>query len=148
MIGFHDISAAGTVVIIKALPTFPQGIICTDFAHDADPLDVENITVAETSANCNGAMVKAGTTSLKNPKLSVIPGSPSDVALNHLLIANTPAMGRVPTNDNLTMTVIYPSGVTRTFANGVITGGPVAPGIASAGSLKSSEYTMSFQDVY
>lgn len=140
----QDISGFGLVVNISASKTFPAGFRVTEFADDADPLDLPSIQVKDKGMGLNGTLV---TWSKANPvpmTLNVIPGSEEDKNLTILLQANRPGVGRRPANDVINATVIYGDGTSVRLISGVITDGPLGSAVASAGRKKSKGYIFAF----
>ena len=143
----QNVSASGISVTLKASRTFPGGITLTAFADDADPFDITAVDIATATMNLNGQLVVSNTPVPMTPTLSLIPGSEDDLNMQVLYDANRPATGRRVARDEITVVVNYPDGGTATFVRGVMTNGPAAVSVASAGRLKSNTYTFAFEDV-
>ena len=141
-----NISGFGLSVNLIASTTYPIGVQLTQFADDADPLDVPSLQIGDVAMGLNGDLI---TWSKANPiklTLNMIPDSTDDITLSILLAANRVGRGKASTRDNLTMTIFYPNQTFITLANGVITDGvPFAP-TANSGRLKTRSYAMSFEN--
>lgn len=143
----QDISGFGLRVVVQASNTFPAGFSVTQFADDADPLDLPSLQVADKAMGLNGTMA---TWSKANPvpmTLNVMPGTTDDDNLQVLLAANRASAGRRPARDLITATIIYPDGRTTRCMRGKITDGPFGKSVASAGRMKSNGYIFAFEDI-
>lgn len=141
-----DVSGFGAVVTVVATGTFPAGFIVSQFADDADPFDIPETVIAEATMGLNGDIV---TWSKANPlkvDVAVISATDDDQNLAILLEANRVGRGKVSARDVITMTIVYPSGNTKTFSNGKILVGMVGSSISSAGKLKSKKYNFAFEN--
>ena len=141
----QDISGFGLQINVVASVTFPQGVLLTAFADDADPFDIPSIQIADKAMGLNGDLV---TWSKANPlpiTINVIPGSDDDKNLGIIFDANRVGKGRRPARDVITMTAIYPDGRTITLSPGKMTDGMPGNGVASSGRLKSKAYMFAFE---
>jgi hypothetical protein len=143
----NNISGFGAVVTLVASGTFPAGFVLTQFADDADPLDMPSISIGDTAMGLNGDLITWRKAVPLPATLSVIPGSDDDINLAILAAANRSGKGTVPANDIITITIVYPDGTVVTLINGVITDAPFGKSIASAGRLKSKSYAFKFEGV-
>ena len=142
----QDITGFGSIVNIIADKTFPLGFAVTQFADDADPLDIPAIKILETAEGLNGDMV-AWSKAVPIPvTMSVIAGSTDDLNLQILANANRVAQGKSVAGDNITLTCVYPDASVLTLTNGKITEGSFGKSIASAGRLKTRTYSFMFQN--
>lgn len=141
----NDISGFGLQVQIRASVTFPSGVTITQFADDADPLDMQAIQIADKAMGLNGDLVTWSKATPLPMVLNVIPGGEDDRNLAVLFNANRVAKGKTPSRDVITATVIYPDGKQRTLNNGKITDGMAGNSVASSGRLKSKPYTFAFE---
>jgi len=99
----QDISAFGIRVRLVASVTFPAGIDITQFADDADSLDVPQQQIADKAMGVNGDLI---TWSKANPLLltvNIIPGSDDDRNMSVLLEANRVARGKRGARDTVTL---------------------------------------------
>lgn len=142
----QDISGFGLVVTLKASNTYPIGVIINQFADDADPFDIPDIQIAETSMGLNGDLVSFSKATPLEVSLSVIPDGASDLALSALVEANRVARGKTSAADQITLIGVYPGGAIKRFTNGRLVMGPVASSVSSAGRLKSKTYKFSFEN--
>lgn len=141
----QNVSAFGSRIVLRASSTFPSGITITQFADDADPFDLPEITVGETAMGLNGDLV---VWSAPNPimmTLNVIPGSDDDRNLAVLLEANRVARGKRSARDVITATQVYPDGRTLTLVQGVALTGRPGQSSASSGRMKSKPYGFAFE---
>ena len=142
----NDVSATGLALVVQASKTFPSGIFITQFADDADPLDLPAVDIAQTGMDINGNLVSWSTPTPQTVTINVLAGSEEDQNLAILLDANTAKRGRRAAGDNITMVASYGNGSTTTARNGRITNGSRGSSVAGAGRLKSKQYTFVFQD--
>lgn len=142
----QDISATGVSAVLTASETFPNGFTITDFADDADGLDIPSLAIAATAMNVNGNLVVWSAPAPILPTVNVIPGSDSDKNLSILFEANRAANGKTVARDIITLVVSYPDGSTVTMSNGKMTDGMPGKSFASAGRLKSKAFVFAFQD--
>ena len=70
-----DVSGTGLSINVIASNTYPQGILCTAFADDTDPLDFPEVTIAEYGMGLNGDLI---TWSSPQPLQLLLPESPMD----------------------------------------------------------------------
>lgn len=141
----NDVSGFGSRVRLVASRTFPAGITITQFADDADPLDIPSIQVRDGAMGVNGDLVTWSRANPLRSTLNVIPGSVDDRNLAVLLEANRTARGKSSAADKITMTVTYPNGSVVTLSEGVISDGMPGDSIASAGRRKSKSYAFMFE---
>ena len=142
----NDVSATGLALVVQASKTFPSGIFITQFADDADPLDLPAVDIAQTGMDINGNLVSWSTPTPQTVTINVLAGSEEDQNLAILLDANTAKRGRRAAGDNITMVASYGNGSTTTARNGRITNGSRGSSVAGAGRLKSKQYIFVFQD--
>ena len=142
-----EVSATGVSVRIIASRTFPQGFTVTQFADDADPFDVPDVTVSANTMNVNGDLVSASAPAPILFNLAVLPNTEDDQNLNQLLNANRAARGRRHSQDVITLVVTWPSGATDSYIGGKIQAGNPGRSAASAGRIKSKTYGFAFEDM-
>lgn len=142
----QNISGFGLRIIVVALNTFPVGFPVTEFADDSDPFDVPNLQIGDSAMGLNGDLIAWAKANPIKINLNVIPSSIDDINLGILFEANRPGKGKVPANDKIIITGIYPSGDIITLTNGIITDGSPLSAVASAGRLKSKTYSFAFEN--
>lgn len=142
----NDISGVGLQVQLTASKTFPNGITLTQFADDADPLDIPSIQIADKAMGLNGDMVVWGVANPIPMTLNIIPGSEDDKNLSILANANRVGRGKKSVGDVITAIVIKPDGSKTTLNSGAITDAMIADSVASAGRLKSKPYIFAFEN--
>lgn len=143
----ENITGSGVVVRVMASVTFPTGFFVTQFADDADPIDLPSVQIADKAMGVNGDLITWSKAVAKEVTLNVIPGSADDINLNLLGLMNTPGIGRVPAQDVITIVVIYPSGDKVTCTGGSMTDYMPGASVASAGRLKTKAYKFAFEDI-
>lgn len=141
-----DISGFGLRITLLATSTFPTGLSLSQFADDADPLDMAAIQVADKAMGLNGDLITWGRATPVPMIIAVVPNSDDDRNLAALLEANRPARGKFPARDVVTATIVYTDLSVVVCFNGAITDGPQASSISSAGRLKSKMYTFAFEN--
>ncbi|HBN5911612.1 hypothetical protein OA40_16525 [Morganella morganii] len=142
----NDVSATGLALVVQASKTFPTGIFITQFADDADPLDLPAVDIAQTGMDINGNLVSWSTPTPQTVTINVLPGSEEDKNLAILFEANIAKKGRRHAGDIITIVASYGDGSTTIARNGKMTNGSRGNSAASAGRLKTKAYTFVFQD--
>lgn len=143
----QDISAFGIRVRLVASVTFPAGIDITQFADDADSLDVPQQQIADKAMGVNGDLIVWSKANPLLTTLNVIPASEDDRNLSVLLEANRVARGKRSARDTITLTAVYPDGRTQTWSQGKITDGIPGNALASSGRMKSKPYLFAFESL-
>ena len=141
-----DVSGTGLSVWVKASKTFPQGILCTAFADDTDPMEVQEVTITESGMGLNGDLVTYSSPQPIQYSLSLIPGTEEQLAMAFLLEANRVAKGKKSANDEITIVINYADGTRTTLTPGRITGGLPMNGVASDGRTKTPTYNFVFEN--
>lgn len=140
-----NISATGLVVTILASNSFPIiPLVITDFADDNNPLDFEELTIAEDSMGLNGDYLYWTTPTPIRPTLSVIPGSESDLKLASLFELNRVGENKEGANDVITMTLQYPNELPVVLSGGGMLSGSPVSSAASSGRKNSKNYGFGF----
>ncbi len=119
----------------------------TQFADDADPIDLPAMQIRDKAMGLNGDLV---TWSKANPivfTLNVIPETEDDHHLQVLAESNRVGKGKKAVKDVITVTVSYPNGTVKKLTKGAITDIPAATGVASAGRMKTKTYTFVFENI-
>lgn len=142
----QDLSATGVSATVFATMTFPAGFTITSWADDANPIDVETLTVGDTGMGVNGDLVFWSTPNPIRITLRPIPNTDADDNLQILLSANRVAKNKTAVQDIITMAVNYPDGTVRTFTNGKLITGTPALGVASNARLMTREYQFVFEN--
>ena len=141
-----DVSGTGLSVLVRASKTFPQGILCTSFADDTDPMDIPEITITESGMGLNGDLITYSSPQPIEYSLSLIPGTEEEVAMAFLLEANRVAKGKKSANDVITIVINYPDGTKVVLNPGRITGGLPGKGVSSDGRVKTPTYNFVFEN--
>lgn len=141
-----DISGNGLIVTLTASNTYPVGVSMTQFADDADPLDVPTLQIADGAMGVNGDLIRWTKANIIKLSLSVIPASLNDNILSILLEANRAGQGKISAKDIIQMILNFPQGNIVTLTDGFIIDGMPSNSVASAGRLKSKTYNFGFQN--
>lgn len=142
----QDISGTGTVVVLNCSTTFPGlPLTISQFADDADPLDIPALQIADSAMGLNGDLLKWRKANVISMTLNVVPSSPDDVNLEILANANRVEQGKVSANDIITATITYPDGRIKTFTGGIIVQYMPGNSISSSMRLKTKPYVFQFQ---
>ena len=142
-----DVSGVGLVVNIKASNTFPSGFAVTQFADDADPVDMASIQIADKAMGLNGDLITWAKATPVPCILNIIPGSDDDRNLSILAENNRVGRGKIGARDSITMTITYPDGTVVYLNPGVLTDAMFGKSVASAGRMKSKNYTFAFENL-
>lgn len=140
-----DISGFGLQLSIVGSVTFPTGFGVSQFADDADPLDIPELTIGEAAMGLNGDLVTWSKAVPIPVNIAVVPNSDDDKNLAILFDANKVQRGKQPAGDEITMTAIYADGSTVTLTGGKLIAGMQSNSVASAGRLKSKTYKFMFE---
>jgi hypothetical protein len=142
-----DISGFGLTATVVASNTFPTGFDVTEFADDGDPFDLPELKIGEGKMGLNGDLITWSVASPTEINLAVIPNSPADINLAILFDANRVGAGKIPANDVISITGVYPDGSTVNVTNGKMTAGMPGNSVQSAGRLKTKTYKFTFENV-
>jgi hypothetical protein len=144
----QNISGNGLQVNLIASVTYPVGILLTQFADDADPLDFPSMQITDKAMGLNGDLIVWTKPQPINVTLNVIAGSFNDQELAILFQANRAGRGKLSARDIINMTVVIPnSAVPLILTNGAITDGIPANSVASSARLKSKSYVFTFENL-
>jgi hypothetical protein len=139
-----DISAFGSSIRLVASNTFPQGIQIDQFSDEADPFDFASMDIAAFEMDINGNPI---TWSIANGipfTLNILPGSETATDMNTLFDANRSSFNKRSAFDEITITVIYPSGDKKVLSKGVLLNGTPGTGVTSEGKKKPKTYGFMF----
>ena len=142
----QDISGFGIQVTLVASVTFPAGFTITQFADDADPIDIPSQQITATAMTLNGDHLGWSTANPIIATLNVIPQSDDDNNLRILAEANRVGRGKASARDAITLTSVYPDGSGIVLSAGFITDAMLGNSVANAGRLKSMAYAFSFEN--
>ena len=142
-----DISGFGTVAHIIASNTFPVGVTISQFADDADSLDIPAIQLADKAMGVNGDLITWSKASPLVMTVNLIPDGDDDRNLAVMAEANRVGKGKRSAQDVFTMVVNYPDGRVVTFTNGKLTDAMPGNSVASAGRYKTKPYSFAFENV-
>lgn len=142
-----DISGFGLVVNLIASETFPTGITLTQFADDADPVEMTSIQIADKAMGLNGDLITWNRAIPVPCVLSVIPGTDDDNNLAIIAENNRSGRGKIVTRDIISISIVYPDGTSLFLTQGTMTDSMFGKSIASAGRMKSKNYSFSFENM-
>lgn len=141
-----NITGFGAVVTIKASNTFPVGFVITQFADDADPIDILSLQAGDSTMGLNGDLISWSKANPIKASISVVPNSIDDINLSILFEANRVGKGKQGAKDIITLNIVYPFGNFVNLTNGIITDGMPGNSISTEGRLKSKTYSFSFEN--
>lgn len=141
-----DISGNGIEVTITASNTFPNGFTVTQFADDADPVDMASIQIADSAMGLNGDLITWSVASKLPMVLNLIPNGEDDRNLSVLAEQNRAGKGKVTAKDVITAVVSYADGSSVTMTGGHISDAMFSKSVASAGRIKTKAYTFNFEN--
>ena len=139
-----NIAGFGTSIVLVASGTYPVGFAIEALADDSDPIEIEDIEIAEEVMGVNGQTASFSKPAIIPVSISVLPTAISQQALNILFQANLVGANKSVNDDVITLTIVYPGGHGVVFTDGRMIGGPPASSLASAGRLKTMTYKFSF----
>ena len=141
-----DVSGTGLSILVKASNTYPQGILCTCFADDSDPMDFPEVTITEYGMGLNGDLITWTSPQALPFSISLAPGTEEEIAMDFLLEANRAAKGKKSAKDVITIVANYPDGTRKTLKNGKIISGLPGKGVSSGGRIKTPTYRFVFEN--
>ena len=142
-----DISGFGLRVTVVASNTFPNGVNLSQFADDADSLDLPELTIAETAMGLNGDLLSWSQANPLPLTINLIPNQDDDVNMVVIGDANRVARDKDSALDVITLTIVYGNGNTATLTGGKMINYKPSDGIASSGRLKTKKYEFMFEDI-
>lgn len=142
----QNISAFGLQVSLIAIPTYPAGIVITEFSDDTDPIDVPVLQIADSAMGINGDLIVWSKANPIKFTVSVLPNTINDRNLGILFEQNRPGKGKLGSRDIITLNIQYPAGNFVQLTNGVITEGFPFSGAQSTGRLKTKTYSFTFEN--
>lgn len=143
----EDISIFGLSANVTADTTFPNGLVITSFADDADPLDSPDLDIADMAMGPNGDAVTWSRPQLIEIAINVIPQSQDDVNLTALQDANRVAKGKSSARDQIGIVFCYPNGMKVTCSEGKMVVANAVQSGSAAGRAKSKRYAFRFAQV-
>lgn len=142
----QDVSGFGFVININASNTFPAGYTVSQFADDADPMDIPELKTGEAKMGLNGDLIFWSSASPIDLKLAVVAGSEDDINLSILLEANRVGRGKSSARDVITATGVYPDGTTLSLTQGKIVAGSTGSSVSSNGRIKTKTFGFMFEN--
>jgi hypothetical protein len=142
----ENIGGFGLEVVIYASVTFPDGLVITQFADDADALDSPAIQISDKAMGLNGDLIVWKKAAPIIVSVNVIPGSDDDINLQVLAEANRTGRGKRPVNDVINLTASYPAGQITNLTSGTITDAVMVNSVTSAARMKTKNYAFVFEN--
>lgn len=143
----QNISGFGFSAQILASKTFPAGFTITQFADDADPLDVPDLTVGDTAMGLNGDFLVWNKPTGIEVAFAIIASTDDDKNLEALLDANRVGKNKSGARDEVSVVLTYPDGSRANCGPGIIVVGPGAKSVSSQGRYKSRIYRFRFESI-
>lgn len=140
----QDVSGFGSTITLTADSTYPIGVQISDFAADTDPFDTESIEIAGQQMGLNGDLIVWAMAKAIPFKISVIPGSPSDLALQILADNNRVGPNKTSSADVIDLAVVLPGGETTVYGTGRLLTAPFGRSVTSGGMQKTRTYGFVF----
>lgn len=142
-----DISGYGSSLRVLASNTFPIGVEVTQFADDADMLDIPTLQISDNAMGLNGDKVEWTTANPIIVTTNVIPATDDDRNLSLLFEANRAGKNKSSAQDVITMIASYPDGQIVTLTGGSCREYMPARSVASEGRLKSKSFAFAFENM-
>lgn len=140
------ITGVNSSLRVVASVTFPAGFTVTEWADDADAIDITVKDIAEGAMGAGANMVVWNVPKNIEMTINVIPDSNSDRNLQLLAQANTAVANKLVAKDVITATYVNQnSGAIQTFSNGALTKAAPANSVAQSSRLKSKQYSFIFE---
>ena len=145
MQNIYDVSFAGAIVEI-------DGYQIVDFIDDQNPVDFQDTDVANIEWSCNGRMIRTVKPSGIMMSVTVIPASPSDDKLMHLLRhrfnnGGDVNLSEVNTPINATITLAGMHKKSYHFSMGTCVAGPLGPSAQGSGKMGGNTFSFVFERV-
>lgn len=140
-----DLSFAESIITI-------DGIVVQDFIDDKNPLDVQDATTCNIEWSCNGKMIRTIKPEAVMLSVTVIPGSPSDTALQRLwrrCMCNGGHVSLGRANDGITCSINprNPNVPSYSFVHGTCVAGAAAVSVNGQGKMGGNTYTFAFEGI-
>lgn len=142
----EDISGFGVSVLIRASNTFPVGLLITEFADDADPLDAPALEITNSAMGVNGNKINWTVANSIPMTINVITNTENDRNLSTLFESNRAGRGKVSAKDTVIAVIGYADGSITTLTGGSCDSFIPAKSISSEGRFKSNAYVFSFEN--
>jgi hypothetical protein len=144
----YDISGVNSTLRLVFSQTFPAGFTVSEWANDADAIDINVKDIAEGGMGAGGDAVYWAVPKLVEVTINVIPDSPSDIYLMIAAQANTAVKGKLLAKDVVTGTYVNQNdGKIVTFNSGRLTKAAPANSVGQDSKLKSKQYMFLFESV-
>ena len=144
----QDVTGFASQINLIASSTFPAGIMISQFSDDTDPLNINSANIGNTAMGVNGDLIGWQQPVIFTVDISVIAGSQDMINLDILSDANRVGKGKNSSKDIIQMTVVYPDGTLKTFANGrIVTFAPAKSITSGSGRLKTKQYIFNFESI-
>ena len=142
----YDISGVNSTLRITTSVTFPAGFTISDWADDADAIDITVKDIAEGGMGAGADAVYWAVPKLIEMTINVIPDGTSDINLQILAQANTAVKGKLLAKDVIVGTYVNQNdGKIVTFNNGRLTKAAPANSVAQNSKIKSKQYSFMFE---
>lgn len=139
------LSGFDTKLTLIATFTFPSGINLNSMTKETDPLDVPVTDIAGNVMTINGEIGVFSMSGQIDVKYTCMANTEDYKNLSTLYNNNRPEPGKLPVNDKIFLTIVYPDGQVESLYNGYLRSGPPVKSIASDSHLKSMEYNFTFE---
>lgn len=141
----YDISGFGLRINVIADKTFPNGVLLSEFADDADPFDLPAIAYADKAMGLNGDLITWSKATPLDITLNLIPDGEDDKNLSALAEANRVSKGKNSAGDTITLVKTDVTGKTTTLTGGRLTNAMPGTSVSSAGRKKTKAFTFTFE---
>lgn len=140
-----NITGTGIFIYVTASQSFPSGFIVSQFTDDADPIDIEDLTIADAAMGLNGNLIVWSKAVPIKLSFNVIPDSDDDQNLEIIADNNRVGANKTSVGDVINLVVTYPDGATTSYTSGIMLVAPAGTGVASSGRMKTKKYSFAFE---
>ena len=144
---YQDVSANGVKLMLFASVSYPTGVEIATFNPGEDPINFDDLKIAETDMGVNGNLIVYRTPYAYNMVFNITPMTEVDQIMENIANADRIAAGKVSAKNILTLVVIYPQGRTLTYVDGAMTDCPGGFSSSGNGRINGRRYAMSFRDL-
>lgn len=144
----NNVGTNGLYAYMIASKTMPVGFKISQFADDADSIQIHEAQTGTAVLDLNGRIVSYASAVPLTVSLAVIANSAEDQILAVLYNANRAAVTSKLAHDSISVVISFPNGGIRTFVKGRIISGVASSSATAEGRMPGNIYTFAFGDQY
>lgn len=144
----NNVGTNGLYAYMIASKTMPVGFKISQFADDADSIQIHEAQTGEARLDLNGRIVSYAAAVPLTVTFAVIANSAEDQILAVIYNANRAAVTSKLAHDSINVVINFPNGGIRTLVKGRIISGVASSSAAADGRMPGNIYTFAFGDQY